>query len=233
MYQLEKNRIFLSTIHVAKGLEFSAVIIAGQPVISKNIEDERRLFYVAMTRAKDRLIFLYNKMDDHPFIRDLDQCDKKFINYESSSPEIGEKDVKAFNSILWDLELKDVVISFPAYNGVYKKAQPILQSLEPGNTTGLNLKKSGNKFTFLYKNYPIARLSAQASAYYTEKLEQGYTFEKILFLASIKWKADEDPDQSTSIEALKSWYTGLFQIILTKNMDGADSYFQKKFEAQT
>jgi ATP-dependent DNA helicase RecQ len=233
LYQLEKNRIFLSTIHVAKGLEFSAVIIAGQPVISKNIEDERRLFYVAMTRAKDRLIFLYNKMDDHPFIRDLDQCDKKFINYESSSPGIGEKDVKAYNSILWDLELKDVVISFPAYNGVYKKAQPILQSLEPGNTTGLDLKKSGNKFTFLYKNYPIARLSSQATAYYAEKLEQGYTFEKILFLASIKWKADEDQDQSTSIEAFKSWYTGLFQIILTKNMDGADSYFQKKIEAQT
>lgn len=55
--------VSLMTIHQAKGLEFKAVIIAGcnQGIIpsnkseSKNNEEERRLFYVAITRAKERL----------------------------------------------------------------------------------------------------------------------------------------------------------------------------------
>ena len=53
------------TIHVAKGLEWTTVIIAGtnegiipskQAIKSGEIEEERRLIYVAMTRACDQLI---------------------------------------------------------------------------------------------------------------------------------------------------------------------------------
>jgi DNA helicase-2/ATP-dependent DNA helicase PcrA len=55
----------LMTIHAAKGLEWGTVIIAGcneeilpskQAIRNDEIEAERRLFYVAMTRAKDNLI---------------------------------------------------------------------------------------------------------------------------------------------------------------------------------
>jgi ATP-dependent DNA helicase RecQ len=220
LHQFDKSRIFLSTIHVAKGLEFPVVIIAGQPVASKNGEDERRLFYVAMTRAKERLFLLYNEKSVHPFISDLSDCNEKYIKHENFDIEIKETDINAYNSILWDLELKDVVISFPAYNNVYKKAQPILQSLEPGISTGITLKQNGNKFTFFYKNYPIAKFSAQGAMYYNEKLSQGYDIEKITYLASIRWWADEDQDQKQSVEILKSWYTGLFQIVLIKKTDG-------------
>ena len=59
------GKVQLMTIHAAKGLEFPAVIVAGcnegilpskQAVNSGEIEEERRLMYVAMTRAKDQLI---------------------------------------------------------------------------------------------------------------------------------------------------------------------------------
>ena len=56
----EKVRLF--TFHSAKGLEFPIVFIAGAeegvtPLLRKEseMEEERRLFYVAMTRAMDRL----------------------------------------------------------------------------------------------------------------------------------------------------------------------------------
>jgi len=61
----ETEGIQLMTIHGAKGLEFPIVIIAGmnegllpskQAISSDNIEDERRLCYVAVTRAEDHLI---------------------------------------------------------------------------------------------------------------------------------------------------------------------------------
>jgi len=67
----EQSKVLLMTIHAAKGLEFNSVILSGLedgvlPHIfskesSEQIEEERRLFYVAMTRAKERLVFTCHK----------------------------------------------------------------------------------------------------------------------------------------------------------------------------
>lgn len=60
--RLKTDAVSLLTFHASKGLEFPVVFIAGaeegiSPVLRKDtdIEEERRLFYVALTRAKDRL----------------------------------------------------------------------------------------------------------------------------------------------------------------------------------
>jgi len=68
----EKNKkgMVLSTIHSSKGLEFDVVFIidANEQIIPHNraesvadMEEERRLFYVAMTRASKKLYILYTK----------------------------------------------------------------------------------------------------------------------------------------------------------------------------
>jgi DNA helicase-2/ATP-dependent DNA helicase PcrA len=64
-----KECLTLSTVHSAKGLEWSEVFIiwamdgyfpsAKSGSNQENIEEERRLMYVAATRAKDRLLILY------------------------------------------------------------------------------------------------------------------------------------------------------------------------------
>lgn len=64
--QGEKKGVTLMTVHAAKGLEFSTVFVSGMEQglfphermgesSERDEEEERRLFYVAMTRAKERL----------------------------------------------------------------------------------------------------------------------------------------------------------------------------------
>ncbi|MBQ5998528.1 MAG: UvrD-helicase domain-containing protein [Treponema sp.] len=63
----DKGKVNLMTIHASKGLEFPVVFIAGveegliphQRSVDENggdVEEERRLFYVAITRARDKLL---------------------------------------------------------------------------------------------------------------------------------------------------------------------------------
>jgi len=65
-----KDFVTLMTLHNSKGLEFDTVFITGfeeglfpsfQSIEDNNLEEERRLAYVGMTRAKERLIFSYAK----------------------------------------------------------------------------------------------------------------------------------------------------------------------------
>ncbi len=64
-----EEKVTLMTIHMAKGLEFKVVYIVGMEEdlfpsqlmlnSSADLEEERRLFYVAITRAKSKLFFSY------------------------------------------------------------------------------------------------------------------------------------------------------------------------------
>ncbi len=68
-WENQENRVTLMTVHNAKGLEFPVVIITGLeeqvfPHVSSfgneyELEEERRLFHVALTRAKERVILTF------------------------------------------------------------------------------------------------------------------------------------------------------------------------------
>lgn len=68
----EQNAVTLMTLHAAKGLEFPVVCIAGleegllpfysNTLDSADIEEERRLFYVGITRAEQKLYITYTNL---------------------------------------------------------------------------------------------------------------------------------------------------------------------------
>lgn len=80
-----ENPIYVSTVHQSKGLEYDHVIITdlvdGEfPIYDERVvdsEEERRLFYVAITRAKKHLTLLvpkkrmYNKVNPSVFMREI------------------------------------------------------------------------------------------------------------------------------------------------------------------
>lgn len=94
-----KDRVKLMTIHAAKGLEFTSVFIVGleenlfPSIMSLNtredLEEERRLFYVAVTRSKRFLTLTYALTrykfgqliygESSRFIDEISEEDKQFI----------------------------------------------------------------------------------------------------------------------------------------------------------
>ena len=84
--QKNPNAVNFMTMHSAKGLEFDTVFVIGanekitpykKAETVEEIEEERRLFYVAMTRAKKRLVISYTKerngkrMEASRFVREV------------------------------------------------------------------------------------------------------------------------------------------------------------------
>ncbi len=99
----DKEKVSLMTIHSAKGLEFSAVCIVGleEEIFpghqaffdSRELEEERRLFYVALTRAKEycyisyaRFRFSYGNVtesDPSRFVKELNSSCVHFNDRKS------------------------------------------------------------------------------------------------------------------------------------------------------
>lgn len=98
----KENSITLMTVHAAKGLEFSTVFVAGLeqglfPLVRiddgpDQMEEERRLFYVAVTRAMNQVYLLnakyrrrFGAMNTTSFVQSdfLDEIDKAVIKIKS------------------------------------------------------------------------------------------------------------------------------------------------------
>ncbi|MDB4086502.1 UvrD-helicase domain-containing protein [Flavobacteriaceae bacterium] len=99
---IEKSepKVSLMTIHLAKGLEFSNVYIVGleedlfpsalSSTTRSDLEEERRLFYVALTRAKKKIIlthsktrYRWGKLNDCEPSRFISEIDTQFIKYNN------------------------------------------------------------------------------------------------------------------------------------------------------
>ena len=97
-----EKKVSLMTIHLAKGLEFNHVYIVGleedlfpsalSSTTRADLEEERRLFYVAITRAKKKVTITYaktryrwGKLNDCEPSRFIKEIDKKYTNFRSSS----------------------------------------------------------------------------------------------------------------------------------------------------
>ncbi|STB42923.1 3'-5' exonuclease [Clostridium perfringens] len=82
----KKPRIPIITVHQSKGLEFDTVFLAGiqnntfpsyMSIKEGNLSEEKRVFYVAITRAKKRLVITYNSQGKYGHRNEISQ----FINY--------------------------------------------------------------------------------------------------------------------------------------------------------
>ena len=106
-------QIFLTTVHGCKGLEFDCVFVVGLAEeffphylsvdTQEQLEEERRLFYVAVTRAKERLflstpkkIYKYGVPQFYSRSRFVDEIPDHLITREGQSRLADLKNLKVF-----------------------------------------------------------------------------------------------------------------------------------------
>ncbi|WP_185868929.1 ATP-dependent helicase [Blattabacterium cuenoti] len=113
----DKNKVSLMTIHLSKGLEFPIVFIAGLeenlfPSKSSlnnqfKIEEERRLFYVALTRAQKKAVltyaksrFLWGERKKNIPSRFINELDHNFIYVENKNSTYLEKNKLSISTVV-------------------------------------------------------------------------------------------------------------------------------------
>ncbi len=112
------DKVALMTIHLAKGLEFKHVFIVGleedlfPSAMSQNtrteLEEERRLFYVALTRAENQAYLSYaqsryrwGKLTDCEASRFIEEIDEKYLEYLTPK-ENGYRFKPSFDTDIFD-----------------------------------------------------------------------------------------------------------------------------------
>ncbi len=99
------DAVTLMTVHAAKGLEFPIVFLAGMEenlfpspqssLTQSDLEEERRLAYVAMTRAKEELFItcchhrtLFGRTNANPISRFVREIPEEYISIQLCQPNI-------------------------------------------------------------------------------------------------------------------------------------------------
>jgi DNA helicase-2/ATP-dependent DNA helicase PcrA len=119
IYDSQAEKVALMTMHAAKGLEFPIIFITGcengylpfekSDKGRNDINEERRLFYVAMTRAKKRLYLTYAKKrriygkvvlrEISPFVKDIEnRLKKQEIQFVEKKKKENQVQLKLFSN---------------------------------------------------------------------------------------------------------------------------------------
>jgi DNA helicase-2/ATP-dependent DNA helicase PcrA len=169
----DKPRVSLMTIHLAKGLEFPYVYIVGleenlfPSAMSMNtrseIEEERRLFYVALTRAEQQVYLSYadsryrwGKLIDCEPSRFIEEIDENFIHFEVSAqvPKQLNKfvDEDIFGSVPQDrIRFKKPVVRKPVKpSGKVVSNKKTEKPKAPTPKNLVKISKAGNQNTNLF-----------------------------------------------------------------------------------
>jgi DNA helicase-2/ATP-dependent DNA helicase PcrA len=207
----DTNKVTLMTVHSAKGLEFGHVYIIGLeenlfPSINSSsseneIEEERRLMYVALTRAKKSVTISYAQTRfrwgthvNYPPSRFLREIDKEFLNW----PDLESAD-SPFSASSWGKGA-----SLPRESGSYRGQSP---SRENGSSA------SAAPFTRKPQFTPPKPPNPNFQADPVSKLKEGQKVEHDRFGFGTLLKIEGDP---LNLKAIVEFEQGGRKILLLK-----------------
>lgn len=167
-FEIYNKNIIISTIHKSKGLEFDKVylLVDGNPIN----DEEKRLFYVGMTRAKDELNIFRNG-------RDISNK-KDYIKYFYDEQQYLIES-KTFTHVM---SLEDLNLGFD-----YEKFV-VNNSLISGVKLTIEKKENFKNLCLIFENKIVATLSSRFNLLILEKFEKGYLFKDCIVEYIVLWE---------------------------------------------
>ena len=182
----DKPSVTLMTLHSAKGLEFPVVIICGLEdglfPLSRNyndpddLEEERRLFYVGMTRAKEKLYLLYaqsrHRFGQSDFGGSFRSLPSRFI-LELPKDLLKEQTLQQDYSYQYDKPARKrkshgkgdqvpILEKLPDESSDFKIGQYVEHEVfGKGQVLGVEMSNLGTKLTIRFENQSLKKLIAE------------------------------------------------------------------------
>jgi len=161
--------VLVGTVHAAKGLEFAHVVVLGggwqeqntqttrpkQPTAS---EEERRLYFVAMTRAKNTLTLVDRRDDPLPHAQEIvgPSLRRRRVSVEKSlSDELADIRYTV-------LGMPDLFIDFAGEKPARHRIHRSLARLHTGSLVTLECNSAGQTYVCDREDVQVARLSKSA-----------------------------------------------------------------------
>lgn len=183
------NGIFLSTIHSVKGLEFDHVFMLGanwQVKTSDEAEEERRLYYVGMSRARATLNLFSISSLTNPHINAING--NFLVTRELSNIEHTKYSI--YNYTL--LSMENLFIDFAGLKPENSPSRKAIHALT--HESSLNLDVRNNRIELVNAaGISVGALSKSAQANWSKKLAQ---IKDIKIVALVKRFEDDNNDES-------------------------------------
>ena len=191
----DEPRVSLMTVHAAKGLEFPTVFVVGleenifpSPLSAaslRELEEERRLLYVAITRAEKHCILTnaknrwrYGKMEfDNPS-RFIDEIDSKLIDSqeEASGSLFGSRADSSSDQPEWARAQRPrrpwEDADQPRYSSRYQNSKPVASqfvadpkpSLSEGNFKSVRALNAAKRYMETHSSHPASCSTGSAAS---------------------------------------------------------------------
>jgi len=151
--QQPRPGLYLGTVHSAKGLEFRHVVLldGGWSHRPQQLEEERRLYYVGMTRARETLT-LGEFQPGNPFTRSLagTVLEQDFAGRHDPQLEISYQ----------MLGLQEIDIDYPGRRSAQASIHQAIRELQPGDP--LQLQEDGERYLIRDREDRIVGRTARA-----------------------------------------------------------------------
>ncbi len=151
--QQPKEGLYLGTVHSAKGLEFRHVVLldGGWSAQVDTLADERRLYYVGMTRAEQTLT-LCEFADGNPFSRSLMRDVQQHAFQGKPLPELEVR--------FQQLTLKEIDIGFAGRQSLHARIHKAIEALREGDP--LTLKEEAGRYQLLDRQGNVVGRTAKS-----------------------------------------------------------------------
>ena len=196
----DQKAVLVTSGHSAKGLEFSKVILLTDKFSELNhqIEDERRLFYVAMTRAKDELVLC--GFQSTQFLR---ETDLKVTTVPMAAMDLPNR-INYF-----DLTPKDVHLGFQST----QQSQDVIQTIREGDPLHLRPNAWGDGWSiFTEQSIEIGALSKTCNQSLRWKGIEPKRFPFQPGEVTVRYIYRHTKTAEDSNEILEDWYVVIPQI---------------------